>query len=146
MNMKKIIIGLLVLALLGGVYVWFFVYNKPHKDIANSEAEIKVEASVLVQDFARNLDSAKMKYADKVVEITGKADLINTDDSISTIGFNEDLNYYISVELLGVEKTELEKIKPGDEVTVKALFVGFLEEDVTMDLPNEIQLKKGSLN
>ncbi len=145
MNMKKIIIGLLVLGLLGGIYVWFFVYNKPHKDIANAEADIKIEASVLSQEFKRNLDSAKLKYADKVIEITGEADFINTDDSLSTIGFNEDMNFYISVELLETDKSELEKIKLGDKITVKALFVGYLEEDPTMDLPNEIQLKKGSL-
>lgn len=145
MNMKKIIIGLLVLGLLGGIYVWFFVYNKPHKDIANAEADIKIEASVLSQEFKRNLDSAKLKYADKVIEITGEADFINTDDSLSTIGFIEDMNFYISVELLETDKSELEKIKLGDKVTVKALFVGYLEEDPTMDLPNEIQLKKGSL-
>ncbi len=145
MNMKKIIIGLLVLGLLGGIYVWFFVYNKPHKDIANAEADIKIEASVLSQEFKRNLDSAKLKYADKVIEITGEADFINTDDSLSTIGFNEDMNFYISVELLETDKRELEKIKLGDKITVKALFVGYLEEDPTMDLPNEIQLKKGSL-
>lgn len=122
MNMKKIIIGLLVLGLLGGIYVWFFVYNKPHKDIANAEADIKIEASVLSQEFKRNLDSAKLKYADKVIEITGEADFINTDDSLSTIGFNEDMNFYISVELLETDKSELEKIKLGDKITVKALF------------------------
>ncbi len=69
--MKKIILSVLVLALVGaaGTYYYAFVYSKNRKfDMVNAEA-MTIEASALVKAFQDNEAEANKNYLDKVLMI-----------------------------------------------------------------------------
>jgi hypothetical protein len=69
--MKKIIISLLVIGLLGGIYA-YMQYNKPHQNIEKANADAKIEATSLFDAYSKDEAAANQKYTGKIVEVTGK--------------------------------------------------------------------------
>ncbi len=76
--MKKLVFTFLIIAFLGGIYVWFFVYNKDHRDIASETPTIETTAEPFFNEFYTQQDSAIAKYSDKVIVVTGE--VISKDD------------------------------------------------------------------
>ncbi|WP_417612991.1 OB-fold protein [Owenweeksia hongkongensis] len=123
--MKKGILVIVVLVLLGGVGAYFYVFNKPHRDPSSETASYQISAEEIVSDFRNNQEAANEKYVDKVVEVSGTAMEI-TD---SYIIMDNVLNCTI---LTG---HDVSGIQAGDEITIKGRVIAFddLLEEVKMD-------------
>ncbi|WP_417591773.1 OB-fold protein [Owenweeksia hongkongensis] len=123
--MKKGILVIVVLVLLGGVGAYFYVFNKPHRDPSSETASYQISAEEIVSDFRNNQEAANEKYVDKVVEVSGTAMEI-TD---SYIIMDNVLNCTI---LAG---HDVSGIQAGDEITIKGRVIAFddLLEEVKMD-------------
>ena len=87
--MKKLlkIGGILVLAgILAGAYIWFFVYNKPHRDYEKATADYVVTAGECYQKYAGG-NAVECEYTGKVLEISGKPSLVEQSDSLVVLAF-----------------------------------------------------------
>jgi hypothetical protein len=69
--MKKPISLLIVLITLGVVLYGYRAYNKPHTDVASTEAAETLSASAIFQAFDIDDSTAMVKYSDKVISING---------------------------------------------------------------------------
>jgi hypothetical protein len=70
--MKKKILSIgLIVALLSGLYVWFFVYNKSHANIHEEEVAFEGTTLELKAQFLREDGSLDSSLLDKVVIIHG---------------------------------------------------------------------------
>ena len=129
--MKKIILSILVLALIGaaGTYYYAFVYSKNRKfDMVNAEA-MTIEANALVKAFQENETEANKNYLDKVLLISGTisaTDQTQTGDRTLTLS-SEDPFAGVMVTL---DSTEAAAINMNDKVTVKGFCKGFLSDVV----------------
>ena len=47
----------------------FFVYNKPHKDFSNAQADITIDATKLYEHYQDDLSNANLKFLDKVLMV-----------------------------------------------------------------------------
>jgi hypothetical protein len=70
MSKKIILISLLVLAVAGGTTAWF-MYNKPHRNIAGEKPAFSLEAAVLAHEFMLDEEIANTWYLNKVILVTG---------------------------------------------------------------------------
>lgn len=120
--MKKIFIGLIVL-LLVGVGVFYYVMNKPHRDIKGEET-IKTSATQLFEAFNANEATANTKYLNKALEVSG---------IVAIIDENQDKEPYIVLktndDMYGIMCTLRSKdvtTKVGDNVSIKGYCSGFL--------------------
>ncbi len=71
---KNFLIALAVVILIGlctGIYVWKFVWNKPHPTVENAENIIKVHARELAKEYNANEKASDAKYLNKVIEVSG---------------------------------------------------------------------------
>lgn len=129
--MKKIILSILVLALIGaaGTYYYAFVYSKNRKfDMVNAEGT-SIEAVTLVKAFQENETEANKNYLDKVLLISGTisaTDQTQTGDRTLTLS-SEDPFAGVMVTL---DSTEAAAINMNDKVTVKGFCKGFLSDVV----------------
>ena len=129
--MKKIILSILVLALIGaaGTYYYAFVYSKNRKfDMVNAEGT-SIEAVTLVKAFQENETEANKTYLDKVLLISGSVsatDQTQTGDRTLTLS-SEDPFAGVMVTL---DSTEAAAINMNDKVTVKGFCKGFLSDVV----------------
>ncbi len=68
--MKKFGIAVLIIGILALAAYWY-VFHKPHRDIQNEEASIKLSSQQLSEEFVSQPDSAQARYVDQIVEVKG---------------------------------------------------------------------------
>ena len=119
------IIGIVIAASIG-----FYLFNKPHADIASQAAVATLSASDLFKAFSEDEVAANQKYAGKVVEISG---LIHSLDE----GSQGDLNilFMDENEMFGVactidQEEDTDELTEGQEITIKGECSGMLSDVV----------------
>jgi hypothetical protein len=129
--MKKIILSILVLALVGaaGTYYYAFVYSKNRKyDMVNAEA-MTIEANALVKAFQENEAEANKTYLDKVLLISGSVSATDkTQTGERTLTLSSD-DPFAGV-MVTLDSTEAAAINMNDKITVKGFCKGFLSDVV----------------
>ncbi len=130
--MKKILIVLLGLAVLGGIG-GYYLWNKPHKNVAAAKADVVFTADHLLNAFETDENAANAKYLDKIIKVNGvikdieKTDsgeisvILATDNEMSSVICNFDPAF-----------KDNQKLKSGEKVVIKGLCSGFLM-DVVLD-------------
>jgi len=126
MKIKKIIIFILVLAIVGA-FIGYKIYNKPHVDVAETSADIKITANKILEEFSEDETLANSKYLEKIIAVNGEiADIkIEKEKGIITLKTNDDFGSILCH--LSTEATkELDSLNVGQTITVKGICTGFL--------------------
>ena len=133
----KIIVALFLIGVLAALYVWFFVYNKPHRDYESATPDHVVPAERLFNDFRLNKPYADSLYTGMVVQINGNLDKVEFADSILTAIFVFDQGMFgdegIRCVMLEDHFENLRKVGPGDLITIKGYCTGYNDTDVIME-------------
>ncbi|WP_439127427.1 OB-fold protein [Polaribacter sp.] len=126
MKFKKIIIAFLVLASIGA-FVGYKMYNKPHLNVANEQADITLTANKIIADFSIDEITANKNYLEKIIAVTGTVSSIKTVKSkgIITLETNDDFGSIIC-HLTADETKKLNTVKEAQEITIKGICTGFL--------------------
>jgi len=129
--MKRIIIGAIVVIAIA-VGVALYMYNKPHKDIAGSEADVKIEAVMLFDNYTQDEVTANAKYLDKVISVSGTVGSINRENAEEpSLNLNtNDMMGVVTCQFLPEHAYELDNIQEGDKITVKGQCTGMLMDVV----------------
>jgi hypothetical protein len=128
--MKKLtIIFITTFVLLALIVVYNYLYMS-HKDIAQSDANFKVNSKEIFLNFTSNETAALAKYSNKVIETVGKATSIDLENK--TIVLDSILFYQF-------DSSFSNEIKVDQTVKIKARLVGFDE------LMNEIKLDQSTI-
>ncbi|NOR88378.1 MAG: hypothetical protein GQ527_12285 [Bacteroidales bacterium] len=133
--LKKIILVVVVIGLLGGAYGYFFMYNKSHPDYEQLEAEINVSANDLFH--ACRDEGLSSKYTGKLLEITGIPNEVEVHDSLSTLVFVFDEGMFgpegVRVTFLSHYNDQIQHLSLNKEIRIKAYCTGFNETDVILE-------------
>ena len=129
--MKKIILSVLVLALIGAAatYYYAFVYSKNRKfDMVNAEA-MTIEANTLVKAFQDNEAEANKNYLDKVLMISGTVSATDqTQAGERTVTLSSD-DPFAGV-MVTLDSTEAALVNVNNKLKVKGFCKGFLSDVV----------------
>lgn len=129
--MKKIILSVLVIALVGAAsaYYYAFIYSKNRKfDMVNAEA-MTIEANALVKAFQDNEAEANKNYLDKVLLISGTVSATDqTQAGERTVTLSSD-DPFAGV-MVTLDSTEAALVNVNDKLTVKGFCKGFLSDVV----------------
>ena len=115
---KKIFILAAALAVMIGSY-GFFQYNKPHKNIAETQSELVIGANELISKFNENKEIASNDLLNKVVEISGTITDIEHSSEQTIIILNKGIKFGLPANTLNITK--------GEQVEIKGVFSGFDE-------------------
>lgn len=133
----KIIVALFFIGVLAALYVWYFVYNKPHRDYEKASPDHVVTAERLFNDFRLNKAYADSLYTGMVVQITGNLDKTEFADSILTAIFVFDQGMFgdegIRCVMLENHYDNLRALGPGDMVIMKGYCTGYNDTDVIIE-------------
>jgi len=135
--MKKVIkiTGVLFLvAVLAAAYVWFFVYNKPHRDFEKAKPVIVESARQSYQNFKTNPRAAE---AGKVIEIHGVPSGIEHSDSLVVVVFAFQKGMFgnegVRCTVLPNYRKEAVKLSIRDTVYIKGFCSGYNGTDVILE-------------
>jgi hypothetical protein len=131
MKIKYAIILVLVIIVIGAG-VGLKMFFKPHADVNKLEAEFKMEASKLMDEFQKEEATATTKYSEKVLEINGKLVAKNKLPNGTNLLILEDEMAGISCQLdsswSAVNQSVVQALETGNQVTVKGVCKGYLME------------------
>lgn len=132
-----VFVVLLVLGGAAGVYVWKYVYNKPHPDYAAMPADFVLEAEALFGEFAAGSSAAETRYNGKVVEINGTVSGLETADSLKVAVFVfrqgdfGDEGIRCAMDVRAAESAL--PLTPGQRVRIKGYLTGYNGTDVILE-------------
>ncbi|MCF8256029.1 MAG: OB-fold putative lipoprotein [Flavobacteriales bacterium] len=130
--MKKISLVLLLLGIVGFAAA-YFIYNKPHRDIAAEDAAFNLTADELFDAFEADETAANAIYLDKVVAVTGTV----AETSVNNAGQTVITLIAANAMLGGVSATMQEQgalsVPDGAEVTVKCRCTGYLMDVILIN-------------
>lgn len=133
--LKKVILVVVIIGILGGAYGYFFRYNKSHPDYEQMDAEISVSAQDLFN--ACRDEGMSSKYTGKLLEISGIPTDIEVHDSLSTLVFVFDNGMFgpegVRVTFLNHFNNQVQQLSMDKELTIKAYCTGFNETDVILE-------------
>lgn len=129
--MKKILVAVIAVLVIGAG-VAMYMFNKPHKDIAGAEADVKIGAAALFDQYSANEADANTKYLDKVISVSGTVGSINRDNAEEpSLNLNtNDMMGVVTCQFLPDHAYELDNVQEGDEITVKGQCTGMLMDVV----------------
>ncbi len=123
--MKKAVIIIVLLLVIGGVGAYLYVFYKPHRNITAEEAGFTESATSMVEAFKSDAETANAVYLDNVGLVSGVAIEV-ADDHITLKG-----GVYCTL----ANDVDQPRVQEGDEVEIKGRVVGYDElfGEVRMD-------------
>lgn len=137
--MKRFAVFLGVLIVLASLVYGWRLYNKPHRNIAKEKADFIVEAAGFYQEFEQDQDLAHDRYDNRVIEINGTLQKISRTADGKAMLLLGDSGGYINCEMHEDYDALQGKVKDGQPVSLKGLYIGY------DDLLGEVQLKECQL-
>lgn len=136
-NLWKIVVGLLVLGLIAGIAVYFFVYNKPHVNFEKAKPELVISGETLYRAFLDDQESANETYTGKIIQIesvlTGKEKVDTMTMALFSFGEGMFGPEGIRCTMLENHAAALMEIPDGSQLSVKGFVAGFNGTDVIME-------------
>lgn len=134
---KQFLIGALLLGTLAGVYVWFFVYNKPHRDIENATPDYTETAESLYAHYNQGQNTQDNNFDGAVVLFSGIPTTVESFDSLKIVvfAFNEGMfgDEGIRCTLLPWHNDKTDAYQAGQPLTIKGFCSGYNGTDVILE-------------
>lgn len=127
---RTIIIALLLIIAIIGWY-GYKKFKQQTPDIVNQKPDVITTATDLISAFNKDTASAKKKFIDKVVEVTGNVKSI---DTTGTIVLGEDSSP--SAVTVGLDRRHIkdyEKVKVGAVATTQGICSGYQKSNSNSD-------------
>lgn len=138
-NSKKWMVSLavvLLLALIGILFVKFYVFKKADESVASKKADVEITADDLVKSFEADEKSANARYLSKILLVKGTIDNVadTKNDTATEITVYLKEKGKTSGVMCSFNKHVFKKdsVKPGDSVSIKGICSGYLM-DVVMN-------------
>ena len=135
-KLLKIAVILAIIGVLSAMYVWFFVYNKPHRNYQTAEVDFTLPAQMCYNQYANRADEA-IQYTGKVLQIDGIPSSIEKTDSTVIIVFAYNTGMFgdegIRCSVLPDYQDKVEEIKLMKQVVMKGYCAGYNGTDVILE-------------
>lgn len=155
MNKKKVIRTLLIIVVAGVLIILgtiYYLFNKPHRDVAEMDVDFTTSATELVTEYLNAPDLSNEKYLaedgeSKILAVTGMVASINTDlnnQRVVTLR-DESQKAGVSCTFTLSTNTQTEKVSLGQTITVKGVIRSGAEHNEDLDLYEDVIMEKCSI-
>jgi len=138
--MKKIILITLPIAFVLCGFAGYRFANKESKDVANSKAEISIDANTLVATFNKDTATAKKLYIHKIIKICGKIKSIDPAGAVVLEGPEEESSIVCGLDPRHI--SDLNKLNAGSIVVLQGRCTSYEkgEEMLGVNLGTTVQI------
>ena len=134
---RKLFLQIFILLVAIVMTAGYFIYNKPHRNILDEQAQFSLSLTEMNEEFLVDEDAAYKKYYNQVVEISGTAVSINEKENARYNVVLKSEAIIANGELMSPD-VQLATLV-DQEVLLKGLFIGY------DNLLEEIKLSKCSI-
>jgi uncharacterized protein YxeA len=116
---KKILLGLLAVAVTGVGIAWY-IFTEKFTDTKEREADYIVDAMQFIKEFEKSDSIANKKYIEKIIAVNGTISEIEAADTTANIKFiDTTTGSYIICAFQQQHLAEAKQLKEGDKVSIK---------------------------
>lgn len=132
--MKKILIILIGIALLGAVIYGYYQYNKPVSSLTNQQPDYSVTAYDFFKEYQLDEDKSNTKYLGKIIEVRGTIAEISTNET-GTVSVNLETGdlFTVSCQMAADQKSKVGALSKNGKVAVKGICTGILMDVVLIN-------------
>jgi hypothetical protein len=127
--MKRIILVVLLLGTAGALY-YILVIRRSNPNLKNATPDYTVTMPDLFKEITANDSSAKLKYINKVVQITGNVKELLINDSTATVNLGDSASSSLIIcQIDNRNKDNIAAIKPNTTITIKGKFAAIKNQN-----------------
>jgi hypothetical protein len=116
---KKWLIALVVLLLAGAAVIWW-LFNLKYEDTATVKADYTVNAIDFIKEFKLDMAAANKKYSEKIIVVNGTISAIEMADTTANIKMVDTTNgAYVIFAFQQQHLNEAKAMKEGEQVSIK---------------------------
>lgn len=130
--MKKFLLLALAAAAIGGA-VAYYLYNKPHRDIASEDAAFSLTADELFDAFEADEAAANALYLDKVVAVSGTVAEVTENSAGQAVITITAANAMLGGVSATMQEAGTSAVETGQTVTVKCRCTGYLMDVILIN-------------
>lgn len=117
--LKKVLIAVAIIAVVG-IAVVVYLFTLSFGDTANSKADFTVPAVKLINEFSAGVAAANIKYAEKIVIVTGRVSEVESADTTVNIKMLDTTSgSYAIFAFQSNAMAKAKQLKEGDSISVK---------------------------
>ncbi len=146
MKKRTLIVLLILLAVAAGAYIIYSKYEQKNPDLQNSKPEITIAAMELILAFDKDSAAARIKYVDKLLEVSGM--VMSVDSSGSVVLGEEGNPSSVTVSLDRRHVNDHLKLSVGKEAVLKGKCTGYSKaagDDLLASLGTTVELNFASV-
>lgn len=135
-NWLKVFALAAVVGIIAIAYMWFFVYNKPHKNIEKAKPDYELTAEDCYNHYYMGKNSEAKNYTGKVLQITGTPTSVEKNDTTSVVvfAFNSGMFGDEGIRCTMLPKYNETAVSQGSEIiTIKGYCAGYNDTDVILE-------------
>jgi len=126
------IVGIIAIA-----YMWFFVYNKPHKNIEKANPDYIISAGECYNHYASGKNTESNNYTGKVLQISGMPTSIESNDTTVVVVFAFETGMFgdegIRCTMLQSYNDKALELTLPNSIIIKGFCSGYNETDVILE-------------
>lgn len=127
---KVKIVGIAILLIFPiAVLIGYVMYNKPHTDVAKTQASVVTTAVSILNDFETNEPAANSKYLEQIVKVSGVVSDVTENKGKGIVVLKSDMA--MGTVMCYLSDTEnINGLKPGVSISIKGICTGYLMDVV----------------
>jgi N-acetylneuraminic acid mutarotase len=156
MATKKKILKIALIIIGGGILIaggiGFYIFNKPARDIQNTETDYSYKASEIVNEYLTDARKANDKYLDeagnsKVLEISGEVAKISEDFNNQKVLLLKSANDKagVSCTFTSITNSNILTVKVGDQITIKGVIRSGASYDEDLGMYENVIIEKSDI-
>ena len=131
------LLAVLAAFVIGG-FIGYKMWNKPHREVVNTEADVMLEATALYTQFTTDEATANGQYLDKIVQVCGTVAQLSNENNVVSIQLDAgDPMGGVLCELDPMGQHKRTDFQPGERVCFKGICTGYLS-DVVLNRCSEV--------
>lgn len=134
---KTTIYTLFIILVLMIMSVVYFIWNKPHQNILQSDA-LAITSAALYDSLSKNNTVQNPGLLNKVVEVSGIVkDVLKNQQGQQVVLLQTNRN---DASINCTMEENLDEKIVGTKITLKGMCIGYSGGDITMDLPGDVMI------
>jgi hypothetical protein len=146
--MKRMIIWVVLIVVVIGGLIAYYMYNEETADIVNKKPDVVVDAATMIADFQKDTTAASKKYMDKIVNLTGELKKIDTTGTLIFGTANDPSEVVVGLDRRHMK--DYQGLSVGSKVTVQGRCSGYTSsngdpDDMLGSLGTTVELKTAGI-